>query len=174
MSALSLIDAKAHLNLTTTANDVELQSFIDAAEALLGHIVGPLTVGSKTARVPGGPVVVLPYAPVQAITSMTSPDGTVVDTTSTTLNGPAGVLYFTDNQTRFASGAYDVTFTAGWTTVPADLLLAVKELVRHLWATQRGATARPGSSVDQAPGAAYALPIRVEQLIEPYRQPGIA
>jgi hypothetical protein len=59
------------------------------------------------------------------------------------------------------------------------LLMAVKELVRHMWQTQRGPTRRPGSQPSESaantvPGAAYLLPFRVSELIAPHLQPGFA
>jgi hypothetical protein len=72
-----------------------------------------------------------------------------------------------------------VVYLAGRSTVPDDLLFAVKELVRHLWTTQRGGATRPGSQQSDAmsntlPGAAYVFPFRVEQLLAPHEQPGFA
>ena len=55
---------------------------------------------------------------------------------------------------------------------PPDLALATKELVRHLWLTQRGAS--PGNAGalpdlgDPVVGTSYSWPWRVEQLIAPY------
>jgi hypothetical protein len=72
-----------------------------------------------------------------------------------------------------------VVYSAGRASCPADLLLAVRELVRHIWETQRGGTRRPGSSASSETantiaGAAYLFPFRVEQLLAPYIQPGFA
>lgn len=174
MSALSLDDAKTHLNITTDTFDFELQGTIDAAEARIAQNVGPLTTKSVTCRVPGGAVVVLPVAPAVSLTTMTSPDGAVVDLTTVTLDSTGATIRFTDGITRFWSTVYDVTYLAGWSTVPDDLLYAVKELVRHLWRTQRGAGGRPGASgADQQP-AGYLMPYLVVELLEPYIVPGVA
>lgn len=170
MSVLSLPLAKVHLNITREVNDAELQSFIDAAEAIIANYVGALTVGaSTTVRVSGGSQLVLPAAPLGTVTSITSADGQSVDLTTVSFNQAAGLVYFTDGWSQFCSTAYDVAFTSGWATVPADILLAIKELLRHLWAPQRGGGTRANSPTqsDAAPG--YLLPYRVEQLIEPYR-----
>jgi hypothetical protein len=56
-------------------------------------------------------------------------------------------------------------------------LMAIRELVRHLWRTQRGPTRRPGSEPSESvsntvPGAAYVLPFRVVELITPHVQVG--
>lgn len=170
MSALTLADAKAHLNITVSTYDVELQAMIDAAEAILANVVGPLTTGaSRTDRVPGRDMrLVLPIAPVVSVASVTTPSGVVVDLSTVTQNLPAGVLYHTDNS-GFGCDVYDVTYTPGRATCPADLLLGVKEMVRHLWTTQRGAATRIGPGGGDAPGISYLVPYRVQELIEPYR-----
>jgi uncharacterized phiE125 gp8 family phage protein len=170
MSALLLADTKTHLNITSTTSDGELQAMIDAAEAILANSVGPLVVQSATkVRVAGGNQLVVPAAPIATLTAVASADGGVLDTSLLSVDNTAGIIYYTDNVTRFSAVAYDVTYAAGWTTVPPDLMLGIKEMVRHLWATQRGSqsrSAQPGQ--DPAPG--YLMPYRVEQIIEPYRQ----
>ena len=60
MSALPLADAATYLNLGSNQHDVELQTFIDAAEAVLAKHCGPLSSTATTCRVSGGPVLRLP------------------------------------------------------------------------------------------------------------------
>lgn len=174
-SVLSLDQAKQHLNITSTTNDAEVQVTIDAAEARLSQEVGPLSGVDKSARVStAGAFLLLPSAPVQSLTSITDVRASeALDLTLLTLDGEAGTVYYTDGNSLFRSPAYDVAFRAGWSTVPADLMYAIKELVRHLWQTQRG-NPMISSLADQAPiGAApagFALPNRVMEMIEPYRQ----
>ena len=169
MSALSLPIARAYLNIGTSDDDTEVQATIDAAEAILANSVGPLTtLAQRTDRVLGGKKLILPLAPVVSVASITAPDGTVVDQSTLTINTAAGVIYFSDGVTGFWQNVYDVTYTPGRSSLPGDLLMAVKEMVRHLWQTQRGPAVRPGISSDSAtPG--YLMPYRVQELIEPYR-----
>lgn len=172
MSALSLSDAKAHLNLpsTSTTYDAELQSMIDAAEAIIGNVVGPLTAQDpRTDRVQGGNPLVLPVAPVASVASVVVAGGSAVDLAGVTVLKDAGVLRMADPSLDFTQPLYDVTYTPGRASVPADLLLAVKEMVRHLWETQRGSSQRPGTSDEPEPTGGYLMPWRVEELIEPYR-----
>ena len=172
MSVVTLAEAKTHLNITATTNDTELQAFIDRAEAALGQRVGPLGPISKTERVPGWRTVLrLSFTPVISLTTVTSVEGTQVPVGQlTALSG--GRVEFTQVG-YFPSRFYDVTYQAGRSTLPDDLKLAVLELVRHLWGTQRGGSVRPGSAPSDAmsntiPGAAYLFPFRVEQLIAPH------
>lgn len=177
MSALTLSDAKAHLNISVveTDDDGELQDFIDAAEAAIGKKCGALASTSTTARVSGGTqTLVLPTAPVASLTSVAPVNGSAIDSALLYLDEAAGIVEYVDGS-AFSERRYDVVFQAGRATVPADLLLAVKELVRHLWLTQRGAA--PGSPgalpnagefefiTDASVGRSFSFPWRVEQLM---------
>lgn len=174
MSVLSLADAKTYLNISTTASDTELQGFIDAAEAAIGARCGPLAATSRTARIDGDGSLslLLPSCPVASLSTVTPSEGAAVVLTDLHLNPDAGVVTRNDGSS-FPARYYDVTYSAGRASVPLDLLLAVKELVRHLWETQRGAGVRPGSRPD-VPGASYMLPYRVLELIAAYELPGFA
>lgn len=177
MAVLDLAAAKRHLNLTTNTNDAELQEFIDAAVAAVEARVGPLDAADQTATVTSnGRTLVLPAAPVVDLVSVTSL-GNEVDPDGLTLDGSSGVV----RGVLASNRSYTVVYRAGWADgqVPGDLVLAVKEMVRHLWTTQRGGSKRPGTTPSDSvantiPGAAYALPIRVEQLLMPHMLPGIA
>lgn len=174
MSVLLLADAKAYLNIASSTSDAELQTFIDAAEAAIGARCGSLAPAVRTSRVAGNgsTTLLLPTCPVASLTAVTPSEGAAVIMGDLHLNTDSGVVTRNDG-TGFAARYYDVTYSAGLTSVPGDLLLAVKELVRHLWETQRGAGVRPGSQ-PEAPGASYAFPYRVRELIAPFETPGFA
>lgn len=182
MSALTLADAKTHLNVTGTAQDVELQTVIDAAEAAIASVVGPLEPTAITTRIrpTAYPGLVLPVLPAYALTSITPRGGSALTLGTVQLDQAAGlVTYEAPGGGSWSATYYDVVYQAGRNPVPKDLLLAVKEMVRHIWETQRGpgTGGRPGSSqalANTLPGAAYALPIRVSQLLAPHAQPGFA
>lgn len=179
MSALKLADAKAHLNITTTDDDGELQGVIDSAEAALAELVGPLTPTATTSRVlGGGPYLVLPVSPAIELASVTPHLGTALTLTDLWLETRTGVV--TQNSgAGFPVRHYTVVYSAGRTSVPDDLTMAVKELVRHMWSTQRGVTRRPGSAASDSasntlPGAAHILPFRVTELLGPHMQKALA
>lgn len=186
MSVLTLADAKIHLNINVSTTDVELQAFIDAAESAIAAKVGPLSVTAGTDRVRGaGKELILPRAPVVAVTAITPVGGSALDLSSVVVDYRAGIIAYVAatqyNFARFPLPWYDVTYTAGRSTVPADMLHAVKELVRHLWETQRGtgSTPRPGTE-DDVPWrsigvvGAYSFPNRVLELLSPYMLTGFA
>lgn len=178
MSVLTLAAAKTHLNITSTTHDTELGAFITAAEAAITVRCGPLESMAVTERVTvASGQLALSRPPVVSLVSVTPVGGSALTLGDLYLDGRAGVV--TGNVSSIPSGDYDVTYNAGRVTCPDDLLLAVKELVRHLWDTQRGPTRRPGSTASELtsntlPGAAYLLPFRVSELIAPHMQPGFA
>jgi uncharacterized phiE125 gp8 family phage protein len=171
MSTVSLDEVKAHLNISDSQFDDELSAMIDAAEAILSQSVGPLDVqDAVTVSVAGAGILVLPKAPVAAVSALAAQSVTI-DPALYTVDAAAGLIRFADG--RSTTSAYLVTYQAGWDELPADIALAVKEMVRHLWRTQRGTSQRPGSSDSSTPQQGYLLPYLVEQLIEPYRLVGV-
>lgn len=173
MSAVTVPEVKSHLNITGGNFDEELADLIEAAEAAITQVVGPLEAVTVTSSIRGGgSTMVLPVAPVVSLTSLTSGEATVVDTAGVYLNAEAGMLEM-ESGAPFADARHTVVYQAGRATLPADLLLAVKELVRHYWMTQRG-SGKPGSRPPEGysntvPGAAYAMPFRVSELLAPHR-----
>lgn len=183
MSAVSIADVKTHLNMSSIANDGELQRFIDAAETAIGHRVGPLTPVEVTETLDGGrDCLILRNPRAVSLTSVTSADGTTTTLTDFDLDTSTGIVYWrygTAGSFTYGRRNVTVTYLAGWDPLPADLAHAVKELVRHLWETQRGAStgARPGFADDDTAtvaGAFSSWPVRVQELLEPYTVPSVA
>lgn len=168
MSVVTLAEAKTHLNITASTYDTELQAFIDRCEAAIGRQVGPLAAAATTVQVAGGgSVLLLSTTPVISLTSVTDSSGsalTVGDLHATT----DGVVSWSAGTGCFGSPWYTVVYQAGRSTLPDDLKLAVLEMVRHAWQTQRGPTAQS----DAIPGRAYSFPVRVNELIAPHLQVG--
>lgn len=173
MSLLDLDAAKAHLNIAVSTHDDELQEVIDAAESRLAQEVGALEPAPRTDRVRGGACeLVLPALPVAALTSVTPVDGDAIDVALLHLDRGAGVVTYNAGST-FGSALYDVVYVPGTLEAPAHVLQAVKELVRHLWKTQRG---QQRQDPEAEAGSAFTLPRRVLELIdrEAARQSGFA
>lgn len=174
MTVLDLIAAKRYLNITGSDHDDTLNGIIAAAEAAIAERCGPLEPTEITARVDhlGGDVALSP-TPAISLTTVTPDGGSAISLTGVYVDAGSGVV------TGVSAGTYTIVYQAGRVTCPPDLLLAVKELVRHLWESQRGGNKRPGSTVSDAtsntiPGAAYLFPFRVTQLIAPHIQFGFA
>lgn len=175
-SVLTLAEAKQHLQFrdpnAASSDDFELQDFIDAAESRLSLEVGPLQpttfVEYHTSKWP----LYLRQRPVVSITSIVEGSATL-SPSSYTLQGQTVSRTFTFESLRPVT--VTVTYVAGYSTLPAHLLQATKELVRHLWATQRGTSGAAGARAEMLGGAApeaglvgsgHALPTRVLELID--------
>jgi hypothetical protein len=184
MSVLTLADAKTHLNEQTSANDVELQSFVDAAEAAIAAQIGPLTPTAKTERVRGGRVLLVSTLPISTLTSVTPVFGSPLDASFLYIDANAGIVSY--YASWFPLPYYDVAYTAGRAVSSSafpDIYQGIKELVRHLWMTQRGSASAAArysghgtalDTVSPVPGSAYSWPTRVTELLAPYLLPGAA
>jgi hypothetical protein len=176
--AITLDDAKRHLNITTAVDDDELTDFIDRAVTRLTHEVGPLSPTEVTERHNGPGAIVLRQLPVLAVTSV---DNAGTPVTEPDVDLETGIIYASGLSRRQRS--VTVTYTAGFDPLPADLRHAALELLRHLWATQRGNTpggARAGllgtEGADPTTAAgmqSYSLPYRVLEMIRPYQRTGV-
>lgn len=173
MAVLSVAEAREHLSLSPSAGvDEALGAVIDAAERAIAARCGDLEPTSRTAVVEAecGPLVVV-RKPILELTSITSDSGTAqtLPTALTDAQKAAGVI------PGNWYGTFTVVYVSGRSYAPVDLLMGIKELTAHLWATnQRSAADRRGREQQQQPGAAYVFPYRVEQWIAPYMQAGIA
>lgn len=180
MSVVTVPAARTHLLLEgTVPPDATVQGFIDSAEAAIAALVGPLEPAPITERLrpSGSSTLILTRPPAISITSVTGISGGTVDPVGLFLDGEAGVV--TSESAVFTDRYYDVVYQAGWDPCPADLVMAVKELMRDQWqASQRGDRGPGPRSPDKAAstvvGAEKVLPFQVSRLIAPYLQSGFA
>lgn len=181
MSLLTLDEAKAQLDITTTTHDVELQAYIDSLTSVIEGIVGPVENRSVTEDIEGcGRTLALLHTPVVSLTSLTPvlATGLPVDVAGLHVDGKTGIIRRTDG-TPFAGGPWTAVYTAGRGAVPPTINLAARILLQHLWRTQYGASRGLGSigggddyDVTQpVPGFGYAVPNRVLELLQPYKTP---
>ena len=181
MSLPTLTDLRAQTNITSTADDDELQDMLDAAVDVVTGIVGPIDTPASVTETHynvQSDVLVLKRMPVGSLVSVASRYGAV--TTPLTLTDyeldPDTGLLRTVAGARFY-GTYTVTYTSGRADLPAAIRLAVLVIAEHLWETQRGA-APVGPLADDdtfaTPGLGYAIPNRALELLAPYRRPAVA
>lgn len=175
MSVLPLAEAKTHLNITRSDYDDEILAMIGAAEAAIAKRVGPLEPTDVTATVTGLGALTLPVYPVLSLTTITDAGGTSIPLLGVNVDLAAGVVTGSSGA-GLGSSTYTITYSAGRESCSGDLRMAVMELVRHMWQTQRGPALYPGmtDTPSPAPGAAYLMPYRVQELIAPHEQFGFA
>lgn len=185
MALLTLEEAKQQLDIDSGAHDGELQMYIDALDPVIEGYIGVVTPRTVTEEIEGwGPTLAVLHPPVLTVTSLVGLVAGGAGYTADTLqvNGPAGIIRRADGGV-FSGGPFTVTYTAGRAEVPATVKLAAAILLQHLWRTQYGA-ARGLSAVgggddfavtEPIPGFGYAVPNRVLQLLESFKQPpGVA
>lgn len=190
---VTLAEAKAFLNKTSTASDTELSQFITTASTMWERRIGPTSSAAFSEWYDGGsPTIVLRHSPIVSVES-------VVETIGSTLRRTLAEI---DLATATTSGAWDftidtstatltrraagmavpfmpgkrnilVTYHAGYAEVPADVKHAVLLLILHLWQTQRGGQANRASE-EWRPDMAFTWPARVEEIAASYLLPGIA
>lgn len=192
---ITLADAKAQLNMTSTANDAELAGYISSASQMWTRRVGPVA-GSPvfTEHYDGGASrIALRNVPVVSVTSVTESWGAATLYTlteqpleSTTSFSSFGFTVDLERgtivrraqgiETRFAAGTQSVrvVYVGGYTTVPDDIIMAIKLLVQHMWDTQRGGSRVPGMTEDGFdPRAGFLWPNRVQEIADAYYVPGM-
>jgi hypothetical protein len=132
---VTLTDAKTHLNLSSAANDAELQAFLDSAEELVAEETRTYSVASYTETRPVDcGVAFLSHTPVVSVVSVTAPGETI---TGFTIH-PYGAVSGLDGWREVT-----IAYTAGTALPPARVRTAVLMVTQRLWETQRGA--RPTS-----------------------------
>ncbi len=161
MSVLTLADAKVFMNENNPAYDAAVQVVIDSAEASIAKRCGPLTSTAVTARVRGGKTtLVLPTTPAISLVSVTPVGATAIDITKLNVTAGGLIEYLTGG--AFGIGFFDVSYLAGWSPLPADLLDGVREHVKHLWSSRQGSARKVnGGNPPPVPGAAYAFTYKV-------------
>jgi hypothetical protein len=183
ISLISFADGKLHLNEQGSLQDEEIRSFMETATEVVESIVGPCIIRTFTDRVrTGGGQLLLPRFPVVSVTSVTS-----VRTPSTTyltaeldVDLDAGVVSLNTGW-GFTDGPWNVVYKAGRSIIPARYVQADKEMLWHLWTTQRGALADSTTpdlldvaQFESPLGVGFAIPNRVMELLGADRTPGFA
>lgn len=181
MALLTLVEAKAQLDIQTASSDDELQAYIDAVTPVIERHVGPVETRPVTETIEGrGATMCLAQIPAVALVSVTPAltAGGPLELSGLFLDAPKGIVYHRTG--TFAGTLWTVVYTAGRGAVPPTINLAARLLVAHLWRTQYGSARGGGGSDDYAvtepvPGFGYAVPNRVLELLEPYKLPsGVA
>lgn len=180
MPAPTLADVKTQLNITSSDDDFELQSYLDAAVAVVEARIGPFATTEVTETVrSGGWRLMLNRLPVQSVTSLvaTAPGTLTYATADLAWDSAAGTVWLRSGGSL--AGEWVATYDSGLTDVPADVSLATLLIVAHLWETQRGAAAPsgalPSDVLDSGPtGIGYLIPRRALELLNAHTLPGFA
>lgn len=176
---IGLDDTKEHLNLdlTDTTYDAELLAFLDAATPVVEDIVGPVVARSRTEVHDGGEYLVLNHSPVISVATLVPvhTGGTTYSPATLDVDTATGIVRRLDGG-RFV-GPLRVTYVPGRRVVPPNIIHGTKEIIRHMWDTQRGRLgSRPGLGDDEyvTTSSGYTVPRRAMELLAPHRKGPIA
>lgn len=170
---ISLADAREVLNLTSsnTTHDEELRLYLAAATVVIDAIDRPYLLETRTHTFHGGSrTLVLPETQIGSVTSITA-NGSTLPASSYRVDEFSGVIHA--YYSWFPAGIRNivVTYTTGDDEIPANVILAARELVRHWWQRSQQ-TPRPQFQGGVADGdmtyvANYAIPNFVVGILSP-------
>jgi hypothetical protein len=179
---VSLADVKRYLNITSTASDDELRQFIleatDIAEPLVNQKLRRDSFSEKYTATEDS--IMLIKQPVVSVTSIVENGVTLTENVDFYVNYRAGLVYRGDTTMRrfWRSGQNNITvnYVAGKTDPSPVEQLLIKEIVRHLWRTQRGASpmAMGSGDSDFIPGSSNIVTYRIQELANLISVPGFA
>ena len=186
MSAVPLADVKTNLNMTSTANDIELLGMLADAQTAVENLVGPLDAQTFTEEFDEHTRnIVLSRTPVVSVLSvLIEPwlgQAPIDDTPAWRLNKTTGVLRRQVIGGGFPfigrGSIFTVTYTCGRSPVPGPIRRAILLQVTRMWLTQR-APAQPNRGTGQASpqmpvysGSGGLLDPEVTSLLLPYLVP---
>lgn len=173
---ITVDEVKTHMDKTGTADDAELAVFVSAACFSIRDRIGE--VAAVTAVVEDcsyGGAIVLEHRPVIEITKVERLPGLDLIPQGDRGTGTDGWLMHKPGaaileHTSAFPGDVRITYQAGRDPITGNIHLAGLEMAAHLWrASQLNSGGGRPSVVDNEnpiiPGIAYALPIRVRELL---------
>jgi hypothetical protein len=189
ISIVSLDEVKSHLNISVDTQDEELRRFTDAATDLCQQYVGCI-LGRQTftnEKYDGNTDIIRLRNPrAMSITSVYE-NGALIDPTQYVLDPTGqrlqrlsvGSLTGPNYFGVWAPGVQNISisYISGFINPPPTAKQGLLEEIRHLWQTQRGSTnvmGRNQSGDEYSPGTSYSMPLRVMELLDPIRLPGVA
>jgi hypothetical protein len=175
---VSLAETKTHLNISNDGTDSEIRGFIEAVTSICAFYCGTLfpTTYTETHQVCGDTLVLRHYPVIDVSAIAPVGNGAAVDVSGVDI-GEGGVLDLGVS----VWGKLRVTYTAGYSVLPANITRAALIIIQHMWDTQRPRNSRrpsvPASedfsTVQDQSGRFYSVPRRAVELLQDSIQDGI-
>ena len=167
---ITLDEARASLQwaASDTAGNSDLERYVEAATPVIENITGPLVARSRVFTFDGGESTLVVPVRFTSVTSVVESGVTVTDFVAEPSAGliTAGT---TEGTRTWTSGLQNVVVTVavGSATIPANVKLAARELVRFWWQQGRQAnTPAFGDAPESGVPMGFAVPRRVIELLE--------
>jgi hypothetical protein len=179
---INLADAKAQIDKTKTKNDAEIRFYVDAVNSRIETEYGPIMprVVTETATATRAGELRLSSGRIAGgtVPTVLNGSGASVSMTGWTIS-PYGRLIPPTNRIGLY-GTYTVTYVAGFSPVPPDVVLAARELFADWWKLQRLEVPAQLASLGDADAymaasattRGYAIPNSVAQKLAPYEKLG--
>jgi uncharacterized phiE125 gp8 family phage protein len=178
VTIVALADCKEHLRISGTGDDDKLRRMLVTATSMCEKRTGRWRRATVTETHDGGRSQLLLREPnIVSITTVTE-SGTALTAGDYVLDRAAGLLTrgSSTSPSCWAWGIQNVAvaMVAGPDdqVIPDDIQLGVKELVRHLWDTQRGGMELPAGGAESGFGDfgvnTFSIPRRVLELWHPW------
>jgi hypothetical protein len=171
---ITLAEARASLGWAAnqTADNDDLERYIEAATPVIENITGPVLVKQLTFAFNGGVESIVLPVPFSSVVSVTENGVAVTDYVADADKGiiTAGTTTAPD---IFEPGIDNivVTVSVGSATIPPNVKLAARELVRYWWQQGRQANIPAfGDAPPPAPNDYWAIPRNVQQLLQPNKR----
>lgn len=186
MPLLTLAQARTAIGIpaTETSKDTDLTFYTTAIQPIIEDIVGPVESRACDDWLDGGATsIVLLTRPVLAVSAVVEAAGNVTYTLTEqplggatsnaygyTIDKDTGVLVRRSSGTEipFAAGRRNVhvTYTAGRSSIPPNVTLAARRLLRHLWQQEQQGSrpAMSGAEPTVTTPSGYAVPKVVVEL----------
>lgn len=183
MAIVTLDEARAQLNYndqSNTADDAEIQRYIDGLTAVVEEFKGEVIESrqfTEDLSLRGNGTFLLRRVPIISLDAVATVDGaTTWNVADLHVNKDTGLVTVLTGSP--VSGLAQVTYTAGYATVPANYKQGALLILQHTWETQRGTTGTlagmvVGGAETYDPRFSYSIPRRaLEWLGAPL--PGVA
>lgn len=176
---VSLAAGKRHINedMTQTAHDDEIMEFILVGTDIIENVIGAVVMRTITnERHSAGGSLWLRKYPIVSVTS-------IQPYLTFGVGYPISLIRWDNDSGRverldgypFIGGPFAVTYAAGRQIVSQTIIGAAKQILAHLWETQRSGMSASGPSEEDVMyairGKEYTVPRRVLELLQPGKKP---
>lgn len=186
VNVLTLPEARRALRLPdadTAPNDDLTGTYMPAVDVIIESLSGPqIPVVGRTLTVDGGRSSILLPSAVTDVTTLTENGTLLTEETDYVTNLTSGIVTRGNRQFQwvFWPGVLNIviTYNAGPATPPANVKLAARIILAHLWQSDVGPSADFGNPADEdvlMTPAGFAIPRRAVELLRPTpAMPGFA